>query len=167
MNIKMHDYIFPIKYQETNHGLIMSKILLFTLINMLFIQLSFASMEEGLSAIKSRQYEQGYQAFKVEAEKGNAEAQFQIAKMFQSGMKPDRKFKNALIWYNLAANNGHSVAQFNLGLMHAIGQGTRKNPKQAESWISEAYKSAKTPRETMIFNMRVKKLAVYGVKTKY
>ncbi len=145
----------------------MSKILLFTLINILFIQLSFASMEEGLSAIKSRQYEQGYQAFKIEADKGNVEAQFQIAKMFQSGMKPDRKFKNALIWYNLAANNGHSVAQFNLGLMHAIGQGTRKNPKQAESWISEAYKSAKTPRETMIFNMRVKKLAVYGVKTKY
>ena len=122
----------------------MSKTLVFTLINMLFMQLSFASMEEGLSAIKSRQYEQGYQAFKVEAEKGNAEAQFQIAKMFQSGMKPDRKFKNALIWYNLAANNGHSVAQFNLGLMHAIGQGTRKNPKQAESWRKQVITIIKT-----------------------
>lgn len=145
----------------------MEKILIFTLINLLFIQPSVASMEEGLSAIKSRQYEQGYQAFKVEADKGNAEAQFQIAKMFQSGMKPDRKFKNALIWYNLAANNNHSVAQFNLGLMHAIGQGTKKDPRQAEAWIGKAYKNAKTPRETMIFNMRVKKLAVYDVKTKY
>jgi len=145
----------------------MLKILLFTFINFFLIQSSFANIDEGLSSIKNRQYEKGYQAFKVEADKGNSEAQFQIAKMYQSGMKPDRKFKNALIWYNLAANNDHSVAQFNLGLMHAIGQGTRKSPKQAETWISEAYKNAKTPRETMIFNMRVKKLAVYGVKTKY
>ena len=145
----------------------MLKILTFTLINLLSIQLGFASVDDGRSAIKSRQYEKGYQAFKAEADKGNVEAQFQIAKMYQSGMKPDRKFKNALIWYNLAANNDHSVAQFNLGLMHAIGQGTRKNPKQADAWIAKAYKNAKTPRETMIFNMRIKKLAIYGVKTKY
>jgi len=145
----------------------MSKIFLFVLINVMYIQPSFSSIEQGIIEIKNRQYEQGYQSFKMEADKGNAEAQFQIAKMFQSGMKPDRKFKNALIWYNLAANNNHSVAQFNLGLMHAIGQGTKKDPRQAETWIGKAYKNAKTPRETMIFNMRVKKLAVYDVKTKY
>jgi hypothetical protein len=145
----------------------MLKILLFTFINFFLIQSSFANIDEGLSLIKNRQYEKGYQTFKVEADKGNSEAQFQIAKMYQSGMKPDRKFKNALIWYNLAANNDHSVAQFNLGLMHAIGQGTRKNPKKADAWIAKAYKNAKNPRETMVFNMRVKKLAVYGVKTKY
>ena len=44
------------------------------------------------------------------AKEGNAEAQYHLGYMFQTGTGVKKDNKKALYWYNLAAKNGHGKA---------------------------------------------------------
>ena len=44
------------------------------------------------------------------ADQGNAEAQYHLGYMFQTGTGVKKDNKKALYWYNLAAKNGHGKA---------------------------------------------------------
>jgi len=44
------------------------------------------------------------------AKEGNAEAQYHLGYMFQTGTGVQKDNKKALYWYNMAAKNGHGKA---------------------------------------------------------
>jgi uncharacterized protein len=73
---------------------------------------------------------------RVEAEAGNATAQFGLAFSFAAG--PVHDYDQALHWYFKAADQNHRLAQFNLGQMFAHGQGTERNDATAMMWIRRA-----------------------------
>lgn len=61
------------------------------------------------------------------AEAGNAEAQFQIAKMYESGDGVQKDPQQTLNWLIKAADQGHAKARYTLGWMYANGLTVRQD----------------------------------------
>lgn len=74
----------------------------------------------------------------VLAERGVAEAQFNLGLRYANnkGAVPD--YAQAAQWYLKAAAQNHALAQFNLGMMHANGQGMPADPAQSLVWIRKS-----------------------------
>ena len=71
------------------------------------------------------------------AEQGDAEAQFNLGYMYESGHEVFQDYKKAFKWYRLAAEQGHASAQSNLGIMYA-NQGVNQDYARAHMWYSLA-----------------------------
>ena len=74
------------------------------------------------------------------AEQGDAQAQFELAVMYESGQGMPQDYAEAARWYTEAARQGQAEAQYNLGLMHDIGRGARKSYGEGARWILAAAK---------------------------
>ena len=72
------------------------------------------------------------------AERGVAEAQFNLGLSYSSnkGAAPD--YALAEHWYLKAANQNHALAQFNLGIMQANGQGMPADHAKSLVWIQKS-----------------------------
>jgi uncharacterized protein len=66
------------------------------------------------------------------AEKGDADAQFQLGVMYESGQGVPPNDADAIKWYRQAAEQDDAVAQFNLGVMYA--KGGSPNHAEAALW---------------------------------
>jgi hypothetical protein len=66
------------------------------------------------------------------AEKGDADAQFQLGVMYESGQGVPPNDADAIKWYRQAAEQDDAVAQFNLGVMYA--KGGAPNHAEAALW---------------------------------
>jgi uncharacterized protein len=61
--------------------------------------------------------------YRKAADQGNANAQFNLGKMYDDGDGVPQDHAEALKWYLKAADQGNASAQFNLGKMYDNGQG--------------------------------------------
>ena len=69
------------------------------------------------------------------AERGNEEAQFQIAEMYRTGDYVEKNLQEALKWYRMAAENGSADAQYYLAEMYRMGSSSaEKNFSEALKW---------------------------------
>lgn len=87
---------------------------------------------------------QDYSLFKIElimAQKGDPEAQFNVAHAYEEGTGIKRDVKQALYWYRKAAAQGHDFAQYSLGLFYEQGLGVNKDQQQARKWYTLAAKN--------------------------
>jgi tetratricopeptide (TPR) repeat protein len=66
------------------------------------------------------------------AEQGDADAQFRLGVMYESGQGVLRSDAGAIKWYRKAAEQDDAVAQFNLGIMYA--KGGSPNYAEAALW---------------------------------
>ncbi|MXX74894.1 MAG: protein kinase [Holophagales bacterium] len=64
----------------------------------------------------------------------DAEAQFNLGKMYAEGLGVPHDDAEAVRWYRLAAEQGHAEAQFNLGWMCEWGRGVSRNDADAARW---------------------------------
>lgn len=69
-----------------------------------------------------------------EADKGDAEAQTDLALIFLS----NRKFKEAIFWLELAAEQGYADAMNWLGRCYIHGDGIEKNENVGMMWLAKA-----------------------------
>lgn len=65
---------------------------------------------------------------------GNAEAQYAVAKMLETGDGVKMDVRTAVEWYQKAAEQGHSASQFKMGWMFANGVGLRQDFNAAAKW---------------------------------
>src|SRR5213075_2635490 len=72
---------------------------------------------------------------RLEAEKGDPEAQVALGRMFFLGQGAPQNYSEALRWYRRAAEKGSAAAQNNLALMYLNGQGVPKNAIEAAKWM--------------------------------
>lgn len=72
------------------------------------------------------------------AEKGSANAQFNLGAIYDNGDGVPEDDAVAAKWYLQAANQGHVNAQFSLGVMYANGEGVDKSAAEAASWYQKA-----------------------------
>ncbi|MDP2977952.1 MAG: tetratricopeptide repeat protein [Thiobacillus sp.] len=76
------------------------------------------------------------------AEQGDAEAQFQLARLYESyspGTDTKERRTAALRWFLKAAEQGHVIAQYRLGLYYRHGVGTvAKDQAEGDVWFSKA-----------------------------
>ena len=83
-----------------------------------------------------------YQLINQPARRGNAEAQFYFAKMFQTGNGIAKNEREALNWLEKSAGKGKSkgyvIAQYELGNMYRYGQGVKMNINTAKKWYAKS-----------------------------
>ena len=74
------------------------------------------------------------EAIRQAAEKGDAEAQFNLATMYTNGEGVTKDDAEAVRWFRRAAEQGHAAAQYNLGVSYANGEGVTKDDAEAIRW---------------------------------
>jgi len=77
---------------------------------------------------------------KLEAEKGDLEAQVDLGVMYFSGEGIPQNYDEALKWYRRAADKGNAAAQNNLASMYLKGLGIPRNPIEGAKWMQLAAK---------------------------
>ena len=60
---------------------------------------------------------------------GNADAQFNLGLMYESGESAPKDAEQDVSWFRKAAEQGDSGAQFNLGVMYSNGEGASATSK--------------------------------------
>ena len=92
----------------------------------------------------SRNYGKAMAWYLKAAEQGDAEAQFQAGRLYQTRDDGWQNYDKALKWYSAAAQQGHAKAQNNIGNLYTDGQGVPRNAVEAMKWYHKAAPSLPT-----------------------
>jgi len=103
-----------------------------------------ADFDKGLAAYKAGDFATALAEFKPLAEQGDAELQFILSQMYESGTGVLADAKEGIRWLKLAAENGHGPAQFLLGQKFRLGIGVKENRKEAVKWYTIAAEQGNT-----------------------
>ena len=76
--------------------------------------------------------------FEEAAEKGHADAQYNLGIMSYLGQGTELDYSRAADWFRMAAEQDHALAQYNLGFLYYGGKGVAKDDLQAFMWIDRA-----------------------------
>lgn len=76
----------------------------------------------------------------VEAEAGDAVAQFDLAVLYDQGYGVPQDYAQAIVWYRKSAIQGNANAQTNLCEMYGDGHGVSKDYAKAIYWCRKAAK---------------------------
>ena len=75
---------------------------------------------------------------RAKAERGDAQAQNILGKIYAKGDLVKGDYKEAAKWYRQAADQGHAAAQAALGELYEAGQGVTKDYAEAAKWYRKA-----------------------------
>ena len=88
------------------------------------------------------------------AEKGDANAQYSVARSFELGKRVKSDKKKALKWYSKSADQGHLEASYRLGLIYYKGIGGYKTDlEKAFKYLSQAAKGNHKRSQTHLAKM--------------
>ena len=99
---------------------------------------NLAARAKGQSAFNGQNYDRAFHVWKPLAENGDAEAQYSLGFMYESGWGTEKDYRRAYDWYRRAADQGHPKAQYNLGLLYFRGLGVDQDKGLAYYWIQNA-----------------------------
>ena len=72
------------------------------------------------------------------AERGNAQAQYNLGVMYKNGRGVRQDDTEAVKWFRQAAAQGLAPAPYNLGWMYANGRGVLQDRALAQEWFGKA-----------------------------
>lgn len=72
--------------------------------------------------------------YRISAEKGSAEAQYQLARRYEEGDGLNQDITEAMKLYRKAAEQGHCGAQFRLGYLYHTGELVKKDYAESSKW---------------------------------
>ena len=78
-------------------------------------------VDEAKLAVRLRDYARAATLLQSAADRGDAEAQYQLASLYRSGRGVPKDHGKASRWLREAAGQGHVKAQYNLGVMYENG----------------------------------------------
>lgn len=91
------------------------------------------------SAASSPKPVETMEQIQAKADKGDAEAQFNLGMIFLEGTEIPKDLEKGRMWLERAAQSGFAKAQFNLGVMYYQGiDGVKQNLPKARVWFYEA-----------------------------
>jgi TPR repeat protein len=89
------------------------------------------------------------------AVKGDAEAQFELGKNYETGrIGLPKDLAQAQRWYRAAADQGDPFAEASLAILYNFGKGVPKDPIQAYMWYEIALAHSKTEDRDSIQELR-------------
>jgi uncharacterized protein len=91
-------------------------------------------LEDAVAAYQRGDYATALRFWHPLAEQGDADAQFHLGVMYESGQGVLRNDAEAIKWYSKAAEQDDAVAQFILGIMYTKGEGVSPNHTEAALW---------------------------------
>ena len=99
---------------------------------------SVAGLNEGLDALRKRDYAAAAKELRPLADQGNAEAQYRIGLMYEFGAGFPTDKAQGIAWFRRAAAQNHTAAQQELGVIYTNGDGVAKDDAQAVGWFEKA-----------------------------
>ena len=81
----------------------------------------------------------------AKAEKGDAEAQYNLAKCYYDGKEVEQSFEKAAEWFEKAAQQGYAKAQYFLGLCYDKGEGVEISKEKALYWFIKSCDNSYEP----------------------
>jgi len=73
------------------------------------------------------------------AEKGDAKAQCEVARLYKNGDGVEKSAKDSFYWYEKSAKQGNADAQCHLGYIYMMGDSfVRPNPVESVKWFEKA-----------------------------
>ncbi len=99
---------------------------------------SYANYSAGLNAFEKKDYKSAFSAWHPLANKGNINAQFNLAWMYEEGKGVVKDYQQAIIWYTKAAQQGDVKSQTNLGVIYANENNTLRDYKLALIWFTKS-----------------------------
>ena len=85
-----------------------------------------------------RDYADAVKSNHKDAERGNANAQYNLGVMYSQGLGVTQDHAEAVKWYRKAAEQGLADAQYNLGVMYSQGLGVTQDHAEAVKWYRKA-----------------------------
>jgi TPR repeat protein len=79
-----------------------------------------------------------FEATKAKAEKGNAQAQYNLGNCYLVGQGVVKDEVEAVKWYRIAADQNYVLAEDNLGICYAMGLGVAQDDVEALKWWRKA-----------------------------
>ncbi len=97
-----------------------------------------AGLKEGYAALAKKDYATAAKEYRPLAERGNAEAQYRIGRMYEFGNFYPQDKTQGIAWVRKAADQGHVDAEQELGVVYATGDGVPQDDAQAVAWFRKA-----------------------------
>ncbi|MFZ6720722.1 tetratricopeptide repeat protein [Undibacterium sp. Ji49W] len=94
--------------------------------------------KDGVAYYEQGDFPSAAESFRAAANKGNADAQFNLGLMYLNGEGIEQDYKQAMSWFEQSASKDNVRAQVNLGRMYAKGKGIVSNHGIAASWFRKA-----------------------------
>ncbi|HSS99095.1 MAG TPA: serine/threonine-protein kinase [Terriglobales bacterium] len=107
-------------------------------------------LDRATAARSSEQYSIAAEWYQKAAERGNAVAQNELGRLYQSGQGVQKDPAKAVEWFHKAADQGHPVAQLNLGIAYDDGVGVTKDAAQAVQWYTKSAAQGNSKAETRL-----------------
>lgn len=118
-------------------------------------------IDKGTQLYEQGKYNEALPLIKKGALSGNAEAQFNLGRMYSKGYGVKQNLKQAIYWYTKSADQGHLKATYNLAYMYSHGKGVNENPEKAYKLYLEAAEKGLSAAQ---FNLALMYLKGRGVK---
>jgi hypothetical protein len=99
---------------------------------------AIAGLAEGYEALIRKDYAAAIKEYRPLAERGNAEAQYRIGRMYEFGQGYPQDKAQGIAWVRKAAAQNHADAQQELGFIYAAGDGVKQDNVQAAAWFRKA-----------------------------
>jgi TPR repeat protein len=96
------------------------------------------NIESALTAVKNKEYDKAFNQFQHLANKGEADAQHNLAMLYRLGKGVERDYKLSANWFRKAADQGVVDAQYYVGHSYDVGEGVSRNKKYAFVWYRKA-----------------------------
>jgi TPR repeat protein len=96
------------------------------------------NIESALISIKNGEYEKAFSQFQLMANKGDADAQHNLAMLYRLGKGVKKNYQLSSDWFRKAADQGVVDAQYYMGHIYDVGEGVSSNKKYAFVWYRKA-----------------------------
>ena len=97
-----------------------------------------ADFDEGVQALRVKQYAVALDDWQKSAEAGDARSQYGLGYLYQFGLGTDADNTQAKAWYEKAAAQNEPDALFALGLMYESGAAGKRDPAKARDLYAQA-----------------------------
>ena len=97
-----------------------------------------AGLKEGYDALIRKDYTTAMKEYRPLAERGNAEAQYRVGRMYEFGQGVPQDKTQGIAWVRKAAEQNHADAQQELGVIYATGDGVKQDDVQAVAWFRKS-----------------------------
>jgi uncharacterized protein len=115
-----------------------ARILALALSFSLTVPVAAGPREDAATAYQRGDYGVAFRRWRPLAEQGDARAQAELGRMYNTGEGVAQDRVQAAYWFRKAADQGFANAQTHLGLMYQYAQGVPQDYVQALSWFRKA-----------------------------
>jgi len=92
-------------------------------------------LEDGQEAYRRKNYSRAFSLLRPEAERGEAQAQYLVGRLYEDGFGVEQNYGEAARWYRAAAEQGDPFAQHALSVFYAVGWGVAADPAESVKWL--------------------------------